>query len=81
MSDAVPSQSGKMSQFELNFHADTISNRTRLQDAFSRLTPHERRLLTCALAGNHPEQYAPLRPSVIRALAWADMHPEEDQFR
>lgn len=73
--------SNGLSKFERNFHADTMKNRDRLHKAFGLLTPHERQLLTCALAGNHPGRYDELRPSVIRALAWIDMHPEEDRFR
>lgn len=46
--------------------------RERLIYAFSCLRDEERQLLTSALAGNHPEALAHVRPTVIRALALAD---------
>lgn len=48
------------------------SSKATLVEAFARLTPDERQLLTCALAGNHPESLAPLRMEVLRGLAKAD---------
>lgn len=45
------------------------SPRPTLRAAFAKLTYAERHLLTCALAGNHPDRYAHLRPEIIRALA------------
>ena len=48
------------------------SDRDTLTEAFAMLTPDERQLLTCALAGNHPEWLAPLRMEVLRGLAKAD---------
>ena len=53
--------------------AAEVYHRDRLREAFCRLTANERQLLTCALAGNHPDALSILRPSVIRALAWADL--------
>lgn len=44
----------------------------RLDRAFCYLTPDERQVLTCALAGNHPERLAIHRAALIRALARAD---------
>jgi hypothetical protein len=48
------------------------SDRDTLTAAFAMLTPDERQLLTCALAGNHPDQLAHLRMEVLRGLARAD---------
>lgn len=39
---------------------------------FAGLTPEQRQLLTCALAGNHPERLASERMPVLRMLARAD---------
>lgn len=50
-----------------------------LRESFALLTPDERQLLTCALAGNHPDRLAPLRTSVLRGLAYADMSAKERQ--
>lgn len=46
--------------------------RDRLTEAFRRLEPNERQLLTAALAGNHAAGLSYLRPDVIAALARAD---------
>ena len=54
-------------------HGGTMqSDRDTLIAAFAMLTPAERQLITCALAGNHPERLAPLRMEVLRGLARAD---------
>jgi len=47
------------------------SDSDRLAEAFSRLSGPERQLLVCALAGNHPDGLAQLRPAMIRGLAKA----------
>lgn len=51
---------------------DTQREFSRVVGAFRRFTKDERQLLLCALAGNHPERLAPLRPKTLRALARAD---------
>lgn len=47
-------------------------DKDRLEAAFGHLTPDERQLLTCALAGNFPTRLSSLRMPVLRALAKAD---------
>lgn len=57
------------------------SDTDRLAEAFRMLSGPERQLLTCALAGNHPTQLAPLRPSMLRGLAKADARLTQAQRR
>lgn len=50
----------------------TAADARRLTAAFLALSPGERQLLLCALAGNHPPKLAELRMPVLRGLAKAD---------
>jgi hypothetical protein len=49
------------------------SDRDVLTQAFAMLTPDERQLIGCALAGNYPPHLSGLRAEVIRGLAKADL--------
>ena len=48
------------------------SNLHTLEEVLAGLSPDVRQLLTCALAGNHPDALSHLRDPVIRSLARAD---------
>lgn len=54
-----------------------ITDSERREAAFDLLTPDERQLLTCALAGNHPPRLAYLRVPILRSLAVVDQTTEQ----
>lgn len=55
------------------------TTRERRRFAFSLLTRTERKLLTAALAGNHPPSLDPYRAPILRALAAADIFPADEE--
>lgn len=71
MAKAHPTQRER--PFEPDMQAVVAAAERAMKNPFILLSADVRQLLTCVLAGNHPDSLDHLREPVVRALAQADM--------